>query len=728
MGCAQSKIDNEESVSRCKERRNLMKEAVVARNAFASAHSGYSVSLKDTGAALSDFAGGEVPPPPLEAATADPPVVDLPPPPPPSAMGSNLPPPPPPLPSFSPMPTPPLQRAVTMPALSESVRKGKMKGVAVHEDDIYEEDEVEEEEDEEDRFRRRKKGVEEAEVETPIRPPPNPSTTPSEIRGMAWDYFFMDNTPHSNLDEAVEGGDGGYGEEMNGNLDQAFENVAGNDEFKTPEKQVGFEEFKTPEETPASVPAPKFMHSNTAPPAVSRIVMGGNAAGNDNGVDLLKVLSEIDDHFLKASQSSQAVSKMLEATRLHYHSNFADNRGHIDHAARVMQVITWNKSFKGVPNGEAANDSFDPDDYETHATVLDKLLAWEKKLYEEIKAGELMKREYQRKVGVLNKLKKRNASAEQVEKAKAAVSHLHTRYIVDMQSLDSTVSEVNDIRDKQLFPKLVSLVQGMTTMWESMCIHHNSQLEIVTGLKSLDISGVLIETTKHHHDRTKQLATVLEQWHSQFDKLVTGQRQYIGALSSWLKLNLIPIESSLKEKVSSPPRAPNPPIQPLLRAWHDYLEKLPDEVAKSAIASFAAVIKTIILHQEEEMKLKDKYDETRREYIRKKQAFEEWVHKYRNRRTPPDEGDAEKTGESGTKDPVTERQFVVESLKKRMEEEMEEHQKHCIQVREKSLGSLKIRLPEIFRALSDYANACYEAYEQLRLLTASQHPNPNAGA
>lgn len=262
-------------------------------------------------------------------------------------------------------------------------------------------------------------------------------------------------------------------------------------------------------------------------------------------------------------------------------------------------------------------------------------------------------------------------------------------------------------------------------MWESMCIHHNSQLKMVTDLKSLEVSGVLIETSKHHHDRTKQLATVLEQWHSQFDKLVTGQRQYIAALSNWLKLNLIPIESSLKEKVSSPPRAPNPPIQLLLRTWHDYLEKLPDEVAKGAIASFAAVIKTIILHQEKEMKLKEKYEETRREYVRKKQAFEEWHQKYMHRRMPPpDEGDPD----SGTKDPVAERQFVVESLKKRLDEEMEEHQKHCVQVREKSLGSLKIRLPEIFRALSDYAHSCFEAYGRLRLLTESQHANPNAGA
>ncbi|KAL4310651.1 hypothetical protein GQ457_01G038070 [Hibiscus cannabinus] len=55
-----------------------------------------------------------------------------------------------------------------------------------------------------------------------------------------------------------------------------------------------------------------------------------------------------------------------------------------------------------------------------------------------------MKFEYQRKVATLNKLKKRGTNSEALEKAKAAVSHLHTRYIVDMQSMDSTVSEIID--------------------------------------------------------------------------------------------------------------------------------------------------------------------------------------------------------------------------------------------------------------------------------------------
>ena len=59
--------------------------------------------------------------------------------------------------------------------------------------------------------------------------------------------------------------------------------------------------------------------------------------------------------------------------------------GHIDHSARVMRVITWNRSFRGLPNADVGKDDFDTEENETHATVLDKLLAWEKKLYEEIK-------------------------------------------------------------------------------------------------------------------------------------------------------------------------------------------------------------------------------------------------------------------------------------------------------------------------------------------------------
>jgi len=49
-----------------------------------------------------------------------------------------------------------------------------------------------------------------------------------------------------------------------------------------------------------------------------------------------------------------------------------------------MRVITWNRSFRGL-NAEEYKDDIDSEENETLATVLDKLLAWEKKLYDEVK-------------------------------------------------------------------------------------------------------------------------------------------------------------------------------------------------------------------------------------------------------------------------------------------------------------------------------------------------------
>jgi hypothetical protein len=62
--------------------------------------------------------------------------------------------------------------------------------------------------------------------------------------------------------------------------------------------------------------------------------------------------------------------------------------GHIDHSSRVMRVITWNRSFKALNNdNDNGKDEIDSEEQETHATVLDKLLAWEKKLYDEVKVS-----------------------------------------------------------------------------------------------------------------------------------------------------------------------------------------------------------------------------------------------------------------------------------------------------------------------------------------------------
>uniref|UniRef100_A0A5B7C9Y4 DUF632 domain-containing protein n=1 Tax=Davidia involucrata TaxID=16924 RepID=A0A5B7C9Y4_DAVIN len=735
MGCTQSKIENEETVTRCKDRKLFMKEAVSARNAFAAAHSAYAMSLKNTGAALSDYAHGEVHHQfSSSSSAANPttlPTIPTPP-------QENLPPPPPLPPEFvptSPSPSsPPLQRSSSMPEFSIA-KPSDLK----HSDPIIEEEDEDDIENDSHSLRHRrnrsssrggKTGISSREVEDEVLPPspPPPQTPPQsnlsqppppppEPNSATWDFFFpsMENVPGPSLAEVDESR-----VEREEHERKVFEEKAKRSEVDGGGRRSGKADAEVVNTNRAAELPPQ-----PPPPAAKPVKKVKQVAPSGEGkrvgkpapsVSLLQIFGDLDDCFLKASESAHEVSKMLEANRLHYHSNFADNRGHIDHSARVMRVITWNRSFRGLPAADDVKDDLESEEHETHATVLDKMLAWEKKLYDEVKAGEQMKLEYQRKVASLNKLKKRGTNTEALEKTKATVSHLHTRYIVDMQSMDSTVSEINRLRDEQLYTKLVALVDGMATMWETMHEHHENQSRIVTKLRYLDISQSPKETSEHHHERTVQLSIVVLEWGTQFDKLIAHQKEYIKALNNWLKLNLIPIDTNLKEKVSSPQRPQNPPIQALLHAWHDYLDKLPDELARTAIHNFAAVINTIVQYQIDEMKLKDKCEDSRKELNRKQRLYDDWYNKYTQRRTGPDEMDPDRAED---KELIAEKKFVVEQVEKRLEEEEEAYQKQCIQVREKSLATLKTRLPEIFRSMSDFSLASSDMY---RNLSSISHP------
>ncbi|KAL3631870.1 hypothetical protein CASFOL_024854 [Castilleja foliolosa] len=260
----------------------------------------------------------------------------------------------------------------------------------------------------------------------------------------------------------------------------------------------------------------------------------------------------------------------------------------------------------------------------------------------------------------------------------------------------------------------------MATMWETIRLQHENKSKIVQALRLLDISQSPKETSDHHHERTRQLGGVVQEWHTHFSELMGQQKEYIKALNSWLKLNLVPIDTNWKEKVSSPGRPQNPPIQMLLHAWRDYLEKLPDEPAKATINNFAAIIKNIWQHQKEELEFRNKCGESRKELVRKTRDFENWANKYMQKRTPPDEMDPESIRDEEV---IAEKRMVVEVAKQKLEEDEEAYQKLCVQVREKSLMSLKSHLPELFRSLSDFSLACSDMYSYLRSIAHSRNRN-----
>ncbi|GLJ38758.1 hypothetical protein SUGI_0790170 [Cryptomeria japonica] len=689
-----------------------MKDAVTARNAFAAAHSSYITLLKNTGAALNDYGQGETTEIRAPGVPAHPQILD-----PPLA--------PPPLPFPSPtrfLDSGPIKRSISMPPIalqeaSAEAAAAKMISSPPRKSTIREDEEDTEEEAER----------EENPVETPAtRPPPpplprvdNPPPPPPPAQDRTWDFFdvFSHNTYNSGhnaptVEEVETGEDAMHSKSEIRQISEdevALDGHVEDDEHMDDDTDAHDSPAKTPEKIV------QRNHSNkVAEPAVVRkeempmsLTVSKGGVKDGGGKDLLEVLQEIDDQFLKASESGQEVSKMLEANRLHYHSNFADNKGMID-PDRVKRAITWNRSFK-LPSSEDGNDN-SKEEKESHASVLDKLLAWEKKLYDEVKAGELMKIEYQKKIALLNKQKKRGRNSEGLEKTKAAVKYLHTRYMVDFQAMDSTSSEIKRLRDDQLYPHLVYLVAGMAKMWKSMYDSHCKQQEIVAGLRNIDISNAPEETTKQHYERTVQLHNVVNEWQSQSSKLVRFQKEYINALNSWLRLNLVPIESNLKEKVSSPQRTVMPPIHGLLQKWHNELDKLPETVVLEAIKSFAAIVDRILKQQEEERKQKIKYEEAKVEHEKKRRAYEEWHQRYMEKKIPGENG-SEPTGPDQQ---IEERVNQLEMLRKKVEEEKEKHKKSCNYTRILSINSLKTGLPAVFEGMVGFARVCSEVYKNLQ--------------
>lgn len=198
-----------------------------------------------------------------------------------------------------------------------------------------------------------RQGIEDEELPTPPSPPRTPPQNnrtpppppPPDNKGMAsmsWDFFFpsMENVPGSTLAEVDESRI--EREELERKMMEErakkIENDGRADENERVRKNEMPEEAEVVEtvEEPPSQPPPPPQAATKGLKRVKNVV-----PGESKKKGLLQIFSELDDCFLKASESAQEVSKMLEANRLHYHSNFADNRGKFKISLRNIQFDSW---------------------------------------------------------------------------------------------------------------------------------------------------------------------------------------------------------------------------------------------------------------------------------------------------------------------------------------------------------------------------------------------------
>ncbi|KAK6288208.1 hypothetical protein POUND7_014387 [Theobroma cacao] len=597
MGCWYSRIDREETVSRCKARKRYMKQLVNARQALAASHSMYLRSLRGTGSALLQFSNNEttlhlhhhVPLPPQPPA----------PPPPPMSPGSDT-----------------WTSATTAsPAL-------------------------------------------------PPPPPPPPSSSWD-----FWDPFGPATASRSATEEEWEAA--------------------------TLASEVAVTATTTATGA-ASMAAPPSVVSGFSKDTGSELAM----VVSRNSKELVEIVKEVDEYFLKAADAGSQLSVLLEVSNSNFSNQSKGDKVYNYGCNLTPTTWTWNWNPKMEGIGKLGEDRIGGNvggsvHSSSHCSTIERLYAWEKKLYQEVKHAEAIKIEHEKRVAQLRKLEVKRADYVKTEKTKKEVEKLESQMMVAAQAIETTSTEIIKLRESELYPQLLDLVKGLICMWRSMYEIHQVHTHIVQQLKYLNFIPSNEPTSEIHRQSTLQLELEVQQWHLSFCNLVKAQRDYIQSLAGWLRLSLFQFSKNPLLRTSQESK-----IYSFCEEWHLAVDRIPDKVASEGIKSFLTVIHAIVVQQADEYKQKKKADCTFKDFEKRAAELRSLESKYGPFSMP-----------EMNKDPVAQKRAKVEMLRAKAEEEKNKHEKSVSVTRAMTLNNLQMGFPHVFQAMVGFSSVCMQAFE-----------------
>lgn len=334
--------------------------------------------------------------------------------------------------------------------------------------------------------------------------------------------------------------------------------------------------------------------------------------------DFYSSIKDVEFLFIKASESGKEVPRMLEANKFHFRpilpgkergesmvSTFmkacfscGEDPSQVQEgpAQDSIKYLTWHRttssrsSSSRNPLGANSKDDLDePINFcmisGSHASTLDRLYAWERKLYDEVKASGIVRKDYDLKCKILRQLESNGESYQKIDKTRAVVKDLHSRIRVAIHRIESISKRIEDLRDTELQPQLEELIEGLSRMWEVMFECHKRQFRIISIALNNGNTKISIHS-ESHRQITFHLENELSFLSSSFTKWIGAQKSYLEAINGWLYkcVSITQKHSKRKKKQPPPPLSKyGPPIYTTCIFWLDKLKNLSE--AKELVES-----------------------------------------------------------------------------------------------------------------------------------------------
>ncbi|CAN1811318.1 Protein ALTERED PHOSPHATE STARVATION RESPONSE 1 [Linum perenne] len=344
-------------------------------------------------------------------------------------------------------------------------------------------------------------------------------------------------------------------------------------------------------------------HNRTAAVAGSKVheaeKPGFTVYVNKRPTSMAEVVKDLEDQFTRICDSAKEVSALLESSKAQYSSTSNDLA-----ALKMLNPVALIRSASFRSSSARFVGSFSRDEGDEscsdlseescaisggHQSTLDRLYAWEKKLFEEVKSGEKVRIAYEKKCMQLRNQDVKGEDPTVFDKTRTAIRDLQTQMKVSIHSVEVISKRIQTLRDEELQPQLLELVQGLATMWKVMAECHQLQKQ------TLDRAKVLLAGTPSKLEARRRASmsmtdpqrlarsaanveSELRNWRACFETWITSQRSYIQALTGWL-LRCVRLDPEISKLPFSPPRRSSTtfPLFGLCIQWSRFLDDIQEK-------------------------------------------------------------------------------------------------------------------------------------------------------
>ncbi|XP_020216777.1 nitrate regulatory gene2 protein [Cajanus cajan] len=351
--------------------------------------------------------------------------------------------------------------------------------------------------------------------------------------------------------------------------------------------------------------------------------------------DFLSSMKVIEHRFVRASESGREVSRLLEANKIKVGYSEAKGKSSTtilltafmfpccgEKATPVLQepaqkIISWKRTVssqsasirssltttsKKYMDANESNFVEEPCMIDgSHSCTLERLYAWERKLYDEVKAGEFIRKQFDRKCDKLRHQFTKDQGSQVIDKTRSTARDLYSQIIVAIYYVDLISKRIEKMSDEELFPQFLELTQGLMRMWKTMLeCHHAQYITISLAYHSRSLTRTLEGNTRR--EIMAQLLEEFECFGLSFSNWINSQTSYIKSLNGWLQNCVLqPRERSKSTKPFSPRRALAPPIFVLCRDWSSWVKALPSEELSHAIQYFVSDLHCMIKQHDRDL-------------------------------------------------------------------------------------------------------------------------------